>query len=130
MIENKKLSMLVSEKGYVSDFQIKGDPYKMNWVIDGSYLKETGYKDLDKLFGNFDLTADGQKMISDQANIQTNEKGGKTEVIYDFPILRVKMTYDLEQNENELHWNIQLNNKTMKPFANSLKKLGIPFPTI
>ena len=115
MIENKKLSMLVNEKGYVSDFQIKGDPYKMNWVIDSSYLKETGYKkDLDKLFGNFDLTADGQKMSSDQVNIQINEKGGKTEVIYDLPILRVKMTYDFEQNENELHWNIQLNNKTTK----------------
>ena len=33
----------------------------MNWVIEDTYLQQAGYQDMDKLFGLFDITADGEK---------------------------------------------------------------------
>ncbi len=112
MIENQKLSISINEKGYVSDFKIKNDPYKMNWVIDDAYLCETGYSDSDKLFGSFDIIANGSKISSENATLLINEKGGKIKIAYAFDKLTVKLIYDLEKNKNDLHWSIQLFNKT------------------
>ncbi len=123
MIENKKLSMTINEKGYVSNLKIKNDPYKMNWVIEDTYLRETGYCDLDKLFGSFDIIVNGSKMSSENATPLINEKGDRAEIVYAFDKLTVKLIYDLEKSENDLHWSIQLFNKT----KNTLKitELGI-----
>ena len=84
MIENKKLKMSVKKEGYVSELIIKDDPYKMNWVIEDTYLQQAGYQDMDKLFGLFDITADGKKTGSEAVNPVIKEEQSKIEIGYNF----------------------------------------------
>ena len=84
MIENKKLKMSVKKEEYVSELIIKDDPYKMNWVIEDTYLQQAGYQDMDKLFGLFDITADGEKTGSEAVNPVIKEEQSKIEIGYNF----------------------------------------------
>ena len=112
MIENRKLKMSVKKEGYVSELTIKNDPYKMNWVIEDRYLQQADYQDMDKLFGLFDITADGKKTGSNEVNPVIKEGQNKIEIRYDFEGFRVKMTYDLGTDEGALFWKIDLENCT------------------
>ena len=114
MIENKKLAMSLDENGFVAELEMKEDPYKMNWVMDADYLRETGYQAADQLFGYFDLIADGKTFSSCKVRPQIKAEGKKAEVMYDFPDVKVEMIYDLGADEEELCWQIKLQNKTVK----------------
>ena len=114
MIENKKLRMFLNRKGCISSLIMKNDPYKMNWVMDNTYLKEAGYQDEDKLFGMFDLIADGEKISSQDVLPILSECGGKATATYDFSTMELTEIYDMAQKEDELHWSIKLKNKTEK----------------
>lgn len=112
MIENHKISVSVNEKGCVSSLLLKDDPYKMNWVIEDSYLKEANYSDFDKLFGSLNITVDGEKLNSEGLLPMIREEGQITDVIFDFPKVQIKITYDLKQRKNDLCWKVELQNKT------------------
>ena len=112
MIENQKFSMSVDPKGYVSDLEIKDDPYKMNWVIEDTYLHEAGYQDEDKLFGQFDLVVNNEKISSRDQIPEMKEADEKVEVIYDFPEVKVSFVYDMKSRKEDLSWKIRLENKT------------------
>ena len=114
MIENQKFSMSTDPEGRVSELLIKHDPYKMNWVMDAAYLKETGYQDDDKLFGEFELIADGEKISSRGYSPEVKEEKEKVEIVYDFPVVKVLFVYDLESGDENLRWKITLVNKTDK----------------
>ena len=114
MIENRKLKMSVKKEGYISELAIKDDPYKMNWVIEDSYLQQADYQDMDKLFGLFDITVDGKRTGSKEVNPVIREGQNKIEITYDFKGFRVKMTYDLGADEDALFWKIDLENCTEK----------------
>lgn len=114
MIENKKLKMSVKKEGYVSELIIKDDPYKMNWVIEDTYLQQAGYQDMDKLFGLFDITADGKKTGSEAVNPVIKEEQSKVEISYDFKEFKVKIIYDLGADAEAFFWKIELENNTEK----------------
>ena len=114
MIENKKLRMLVKPEGYVSELIMKDDPCKMNWVIEDDYLKLAKYQDQDKLFGLFDITANGKKDGSETVKPVVKEADRKIMVCYEFKDFQVDMTYDLGKDDNALFWTIQLKNRTEK----------------
>ena len=56
----------------------------MNWVIEDTYLQQAGYQDMDKLFGLFDITADGEKTGSEAVNPVIKEEQSKIEISYYF----------------------------------------------
>lgn len=112
MIENQKFSMSISPEGCVSELVMKQDPYKMNWVIDASYLKDVGYQDDDKLFGAFELIADGEQISSKECSPEVKEEKEKVEIIYDFMGVKVIFVYDMASRKEDLVWKIKLVNKT------------------
>ena len=112
MIENKKFRMEVNKEGYVSKLTMKDDPYQMNWVIEDNYLQEKNYKDADKLFGFFELTADKDKFGSQMSAPVLRETEKRIEVVYEFETLKVKQFYDLGKDEEVLFWTIELENKS------------------
>ena len=112
MIENQKLSLSVDNEGYVSSLKIKQDPYEMNWVIDKDYLESAGYQDSDKLFGCFDITADGEHMNHHTVQPAVTKQAECVDVCYDLPRIQLRMVYDLKQQKDGLQWTIALKNKT------------------
>lgn len=110
MIENEKLSVSVTPEGYVSELFIKGDKYKMNWVIDKKYLDGERYEDAEKLFGHFDIIADGEKLSSNAVLPKVTEKAKEAVVKFDFAKVSVEFIYDL--SGKDLCWKIRLHNKT------------------
>ena len=113
-IENKSLEMMISEKGYISKLTMKDDPYKMNWVIEEAYLSQAGYQDADKLFGYFDITADGKQRNSREFSPVIEKEGAEITVTYDFGNMKIIMIYDMGKNDGELHWTIHLVNQEKK----------------
>lgn len=114
MIENKKLRVKLGENGGVAGLWLKDDIYKMNWVMDQDYLHDAGYKDDDKMFGYYDITVNGEKKNSQSICPVIKKDNQKVLVTHDFEDVKIEMLYDLEQNDEELHWNIILHNKTDK----------------
>ena len=102
--------MEVNKEGYVSKLTMKDDPYQMNWVIEDNYLQEKNYKDADKLFGLFELTADKDKFGSQMSAPVLRETEKRIEVVYEFETLKVKQFYDLGKDEEVLF----LDNRTGK----------------
>lgn len=123
MIENKKLCMSVEPEGYISGLFIKDDQYNMNWVIEPEYLKQAKYEAEDKLFGQFDIIANGKKFQSSNVKPVINESEEKAVIEYPFDDITVNMTYDLSKKEDELHWVIQLKNTTEKNLE--IKEFGV-----
>lgn len=114
MTENKKLIMSVEKEGYVSLLAIKDDPHQMNWVMEDTYLQQANYQDADKLFGHFDIIADGKKIGSNGIMPIIKEKKDKITVTFDAKDIQVKMAYDLGKDGEALFWTIQLKNLTEK----------------
>ncbi|RKI43162.1 hypothetical protein D7V86_01300 [bacterium D16-51] len=123
MIENKKLKMSLSENGCVSNLMLKNDPFEMNWVIDSTYLKGAEYNELDKLFGSFCITVDGKKCSSMEVVPIIKEEQQKTEVIYDFSNVQIKLSYDLKTRKEDLKWCVRILNKMKKKI--SVTEFGI-----
>lgn len=123
MIGNKKLNLSVNKKGYVSEITIKNDPYKMNWVIEDTYLQQENYQDSDKLFGLFDITVDGEKTESQKVNPVIKEEKNSVKISYDFKKFKVIMKYDMGADNEALFWSIELENCTEKKIE--IKEFGI-----
>ncbi len=123
MIENEKLKMKISNRGYVSELVIKDDAYKMNWVMDDGYLKEAGYKEQDKLFGEFDIIADGTKISSNETIPQIKKGDAKADIKYNFEKLSVEFIYDLQKRKDGLCWEVRVTNNTNEEI--SIDEFGI-----
>ncbi|WP_419154391.1 hypothetical protein [Weissella bombi] len=110
-MENNKLRLNIHPSGYVDELVIKDDPYKMNWVIDKQYLRENGYEESDKLFGEFTITINGKKIDSSSLIPEIlQESETKINVIYNV-LKQVKLTYIYDLSiENQLIWEIKLEN--------------------
>lgn len=123
MIENKKLVMSVEKEGYVSALAIKDDLHRMNWVMEDTYLQQANYQDADKLFGHFDIVADGNKTGSNELMPGIREDKDKITVTFEDKRFQVKMVYDLGKDEEALFWTIQLRNLTEK--AIKIEEFGV-----
>lgn len=113
-MENKRFTLQVSPSGNLTNLILKEDTHKMNWVIDASYLKQSGYEEQDKLFGNFSVVVDEKRLTNaDTAPVVRKDEAIIT-VTYTFEQVEVIMTYDLKQAEDNLTWNITMKNRQEK----------------
>ncbi|WNS43124.1 hypothetical protein [Paenibacillus sp. MMS20-IR301] len=83
------------------------DPAGMNWVIDAGYVKEAGYSDEDKRFGQWSVTADGERIESTslQPHIEVVEDQAAT-VTFVHDKLTVQYEYLLDTH-GEWTWSIR-----------------------
>lgn len=114
LVNNRKMDLEISDAGYVSNIHMLDDPFNMNWVIEDAYLKDVGYKGFDKLFGQFDITVNNQKLNSTQIHPQINKNVKVSNVSFEFEEVVVSFTYDLGEDEDTIEWKIELQNKTQK----------------
>lgn len=110
MIENRGLQLEVNKKGYLSSLRMKADPYQMNWVIEDSYLLETGYQDGGRLFGQFDLTANGKTLYSRDYIPAISEREKEIRISYEMGPVEVTLAYELGRDAETLFWTIRLEN--------------------
>lgn len=107
---NHRFLMTQNDRGAVTHLELTDDPTQMNWVIDPEYLAETGYDDLDKLFGEFTITVDGQTINSiDLTPTMTTLPNG-SRVTFALPQLRLTLDYLL--TADRFTWQIHLTNLT------------------
>lgn len=90
----------------------------MNWVVDPAYLLMCGYKDDDKLFGEFEIVTFGEKRKSINAkHRQVKTEKYKTSVIYDDKSVRMEVIYNLRDAEYDgLDFKVKITNKTNESF--------------
>lgn len=111
-IKNAAFCLQFAGVGYVDKLLLNEDSAKMNWVIDAAYMKAVGYPDEDKLFGHFRLKVNQKEYSSSGSEPpRTIRVGSKLmKLIYPFDRFEVHVAYDLEQDEEALHWTISLLN--------------------
>ena len=111
-MENNKLRLQVHPRGYVESLVMKDDPYQMNWVIDNQYLKQKDFDESDKLFGEFTITINGQKIDSHDLEPTIISDSSRAVVTYKLQQkVQVIFIYDLA-DDNQLDWEINLKNLT------------------
>lgn len=118
MLENKAFKIQVNKRGNLVGLFQKGDKYNMNWVVDPAYLKKCGYKDDDKLFGEFEVVTFGEKRKSIGAkHRKVKFEDHKVSTIYDDKSVCLEIIYNLRDAEYEaLDFKIKLVNKTNEAF--------------
>ena len=118
MLENKAFKIQVNKRGNLVGLFQKGDKYNMNWVVDPAYLKKCGYKDDDKLFGEFEVVTFGEKRKSIGAkHRKVKFEDYKVSTIYDDKSVCLEIIYNLRDAEYEaLDFKIKLVNKTNEAF--------------
>lgn len=107
----KKIIIQQNERGAVINLKITNDKSQMNWVIDPNYLKQMGYNDSDKLFGEFTITIDGKKinsinLIPELININADTCKVK------FIMEKVELIQTYQNTDQGLKWHITLCNVT------------------
>ncbi|MDF8368699.1 hypothetical protein NBT14_07580 [Weissella paramesenteroides] len=111
-MENNKLRLQVHPRGYVESLVMKDDPYQMNWVIDNQYLKQKDFDESDKLYGEFTITINGQKIDSHDLEPTIISDSSRAVVTYKLQQkVQVIFIYDLA-DDNQLDWEINLKNLT------------------
>ncbi|OMD14387.1 hypothetical protein BSO21_27745, partial [Paenibacillus odorifer] len=111
ILGNENFRMELSDRGALQSLILQGDPSEMNWVVDPSYLKEAGYADTDKLFGEWTIELDGN-IIKSTDLLPKITPEGKNRVFVDFegaPIA-IRLTYSLE--DERLRWTIEAMNRS------------------
>ncbi|KKI92080.1 hypothetical protein WQ54_11620 [Bacillus sp. SA1-12] len=116
-MENKQFRFEISPSGNLTNLILKEDTHQMNWVMDSTYLIDSGYEENDKLFGNFSLKIDGKIVNSEDMLPTISQDDGTATVTFAFEQIKVIMKYDLTQSEDRFVWNIKLINCT----ANEVK---------
>ncbi|WP_160719490.1 hypothetical protein [Bacillus sp. USDA818B3_A] len=111
-MENKQFRIEVSSSGNLTNLLLKDDINKMNWVMDPSYLSQSGYDEEDKLFGDFSIKIDGKLLNSIDGIPSITKNDAQATVIYVFEQIEVIMKYDLTKSEDRFVWNITLKNRT------------------
>jgi len=111
-MKNEKFNIEVNDEGIVSQIAFNDDAHIMNWVVDEQYLKKAGYHDAekDKLFGNFEIIADGVRKSSEMCVTTVERKEEVVTVVHEINSeFEVIFTYDVT-NSQCLEWGIELKN--------------------
>ncbi|MBU9788822.1 hypothetical protein QUF07_02090 [Lentilactobacillus sp. TOM.63] len=115
------LTVAQSKRGAITSFKLNDDKSNMNWVIDPDYLESLGYDDLDKLFGEFNITVNGQKHRSiDQIPEVTGDDTHST-VTFQVAGLTLKQNFELEKDA--FKWDFSIQNGTQEDAT--IENLGL-----
>lgn len=115
ILRNSRLELILDNRGAVQSLKLSEDSADMNWVVDPAYLAEAGYKDVDKLFGEWTAVVNDCTVDSAELDPQISVRDGKQAVIsYDDQTngLTVRLQYELE--EDQLYWKIACANRSGK----------------
>ncbi|KRK89574.1 hypothetical protein [Lentilactobacillus sunkii] len=107
-MKSKFLNVSQNDRGAITNLQITNDSSNMNWVIDPEYLKSLNYDDFDKLFGEFNITINGQKYrsIDEKPDVVIND----TDSSITYHIAQLALTQHFELVDHSLRWNFSINN--------------------
>lgn len=107
-MKSEFLTVEQNKRGAITKLQLNSDKSNMNWVIDPDYLKSLGYDDLDKLFGEFNITVNGQKHRSiDQV---PEVSGDDTHSKIQFKVDDLSLVQQFELIGNSFKWNFTIQN--------------------
>lgn len=115
LLRNDTFEVYLSPQGTVESLLLTDDPDKMNWVIDLQYVKDAGYSDQDKRFGQWSAMIDNEMIESDnlQAHIEVVDDQSAT-VVFVHDKFKVQYEYLLNHN-GEWKWSIRCSNPTNHP---------------
>ena len=124
-MKNRKFTLDLSDTGTISALTINKDKHQMNWVISEDYLKDAGFfeKEKDKLFGDFTLIANGEKLSDQPITPTITQEDSRAVITYCYPsLLDVSFIYDLSEAD-QITWTINIRNKS--PTAISVSEFGV-----
>jgi len=110
LLRNDTFEMQLSPQGTVESLILLEDAEQMNWVIDAQYVKDAGYADQDKRFGQWTALVDDEliESIHLQPHIEmVNDQSAK--VTFSHHKFKVQYEYLLDHN-GEWKWNIRCSN--------------------
>ncbi|AKP65218.1 hypothetical protein FC99_GL001945 [Levilactobacillus koreensis JCM 16448] len=109
-MESTQFQLDVNQRGAIVNLQNKQDDHHMNWVVDPAYLKQVGYQDEDKLFGEFTLTVGDKtyRSVDFEPNVLTTDDD--ITVSYMIAGLVIVETYRLVGKQ--VQWDIVVQNPT------------------
>lgn len=111
LLRNNTFEVHLSPQGTVESLLLIDDPEKMNWVIDAQYVKEAGYSDQHKRFGQWSAVVDNE--IIESINLQPHlEVVDNKAAIVTFIHDKFKVQYEYLLNDNdEWKWSIRCSNR-------------------
>lgn len=110
-----------NERGALTRLTFNDDPTGMNWVVAPDYLDQVGYRDQDKLFGEFQLVVNGTPYQSTDYQPELVTDDHNSTVNYRLPLVDLREDYDA--SGQELRWGIKLKNTSRQSI--SIDHLGI-----
>ncbi|ASA23856.1 hypothetical protein [Paenibacillus donghaensis] len=113
VISNAIYSIELNARGTMQALVMREDPVAMNWVINPGYLRETGYRDEDKLFGEWTMELNGRTLRSLDLNPRVRQEGEhRLSVEFDADPVLLTFLYTLEGKR--LRWSIKLSNRSQE----------------
>jgi hypothetical protein len=112
-MKTSQFALSFNQRGALSRLTMKDDPYQTNWVIDPDYLRQAGYHDDDKLFGEFNLTVDHQSFSSIRFRPTVERQEAAVAVTFVLDQVTVRLTY--LPTADTLDWTIELMNRSTRP---------------
>ncbi len=122
IFENKTYRLKWNENGNLTGLYLKDDPEKMNWVVDPEYLEQAGYDDLDKLWGEFSIMANGTSYTSRDSVRSILQKGDVLSVTCPFRDFRLTMNYEPD-GDSRMRFSVILQNLGQEEML--LEQMGI-----
>ncbi|MEE8824410.1 hypothetical protein LASUN_02300 [Lentilactobacillus sunkii] len=107
-MKSEFLTVSQNERGAITKLQLNSDKSNMNWVIDPNYLESLGYDDLDKLFGEFNITVDGQKHRSIDQDPEVS--GDDTHSKLQFKVDDLSLVQQFQLIGNSFKWDFTVQN--------------------
>ncbi|WP_283680271.1 hypothetical protein [Lentilactobacillus sp. Marseille-Q4993] len=107
-MKSEYLTVKQNQHGAITNLVLNNDESKMNWVIDPDYLDSLGYKDSEKLFGEFNITVNGSKheSIDLEPEINTDD----TSSAATFHVNGLELTQQFELVKDSLKWDFRIIN--------------------
>lgn len=116
-----RLNFERNERGALIKLTFSDDPTKMNWVVDPHYLDQVGYADQDKLFGEFQLTVNGEDYRS--IDFRPTVSTGPTASTVEYRLPMADLREDYQSDDHQLGWQIRLKNTSSQ--AITINNLGV-----
>lgn len=115
-IRNNTFEIIVSPNGTLESLVMTDDPARMNWVIDAQYVKEAGYSDQDKRFGEWVANVNGELIESARLAPRVETADSSATVTYTHQNFAVQCEYTLNR-DGEWQWAVQCSNPTEHPIT-------------
>ncbi|WP_432564168.1 hypothetical protein [Kineococcus sp. SYSU DK003] len=100
-----------SDAGHLVSLVARVDALGTNWVVDPAYLREVGYDEADKSFGEVSLVADGRRCSSVEAPRTVDASDPlRQRVSLELAGLRLQTTYDLGADPQAVEFRVSVHN--------------------